>query len=63
MSDRPSYTVPPQPSGVTGTGCMDICIDRLNRQTPLVVMENALIFEGIESLDYLTLLLNLIMIC
>ena len=27
MSDRPSYMVHPQPSGVTGTGCMDFCIE------------------------------------
>ena len=54
MSDRPSYTVHPQPSGVSGTGCMDFCIDRLNCQTPLDITENPLNFEGIESLDYLT---------
>ena len=28
MSDRPSYTIHPQPSGVTGSGCMDSCSDR-----------------------------------
>ena len=33
---------------------MDFCIDRLNCQTPLDVIENLLHFEGIESLDYLT---------
>ena len=55
MSDKPSYTVHPQPSsGVRGTGCMDFCIDRLNCQTPLDVIENPLNFEGIELLDYLT---------
>ena len=54
MSDRPSYTVHPQPSGVSGTGCIDFCIDRLNCQTPLDITENTLNFEGIESLDYLT---------
>ena len=26
MSDRPSYTIHPQPSGVTGSGCMDFCM-------------------------------------
>ena len=29
MSDRPSYTIHPQPSSVSGSGCMDVCIDRL----------------------------------
>ena len=28
MSDRPSYTIHPQTSGVLGSGCMDFCIDR-----------------------------------
>ena len=50
MSDGLSYTIHPQPSGVKGTGC----IDRLNCQTPLDAMENPLIFEGIEPLNYLT---------
>ena len=58
MSDRPSYTVHPQPSGVIGTGCMDSCIDKLNCQTPLEAMENPLIFEGIESLDYISATLH-----
>ena len=34
MSDRPSYTIHPQPSGLAGSGCMDFSIDRLNRQSP-----------------------------
>ena len=29
MSDRPSYTIHPQPTGVSGSGCMDFSIDRL----------------------------------
>ena len=33
MSDRPSYTIHPQTSGVLGSGCMDFCIDRLNPST------------------------------
>ena len=32
MSDRPSYTIHPQTSGVLGSGCMDFCIDRLKSQ-------------------------------
>ena len=54
MSDRPSYTIHPQPSGVTGSGCMDFSIDRFNRQSPLSEEELHLTFEGIESSDYLT---------
>ena len=34
MSDRPSYTVHPQSSGMTGSGCMDFSFDRMNHQTP-----------------------------
>ena len=54
MSDRPSYTIHPQPSGVTGSGCMDFSIDRFNRQSPFSEEELHLTFEGIESSDYLT---------
>ena len=39
MSDMSSYTVHPQLSGVSGSGCMDFCIDRLNHQIPLDAME------------------------
>ena len=35
MSDRPSYTVHPQSSGVTGSRCMDFSFDRMHHQTPL----------------------------
>ena len=38
MSDRPSYTVHPQSSGVTGSGCMDFSFDRMNHQTPHMTM-------------------------
>ena len=54
MSDRPSYTNHPQPSGVSGSGCMDFCIDRLNHQAPLDEGGAPLKFEGIEPTDYLT---------
>ena len=53
MSDRSSYTIHPQPSGLTGSGCMDLSIDRLNRQSPLSEEELQLTFEGIESSEYL----------
>ena len=33
---------------------MDFCIDKLNCQIPLDVIENLLNFEGNELLDYLT---------
>ena len=35
MSDRPSYTVHPQSSGVTGSGCMDFSFDRIESADPL----------------------------
>ena len=54
MSDRPSYTIHPQPSRLAGSGCMDFSIDRLNRQSPLSEGELQLTFEGIESSEYLT---------
>ena len=54
MSDRPSYTIHPQPSGLAGSGCMDFSIDRLNRQSSLSEEELQLTFEGIESSEYLT---------
>ena len=54
MSDRPSYTIHPQPSGVSGSGYMDFCLDRLNRQVPFDEVETPLNFEGIEPNDYLT---------
>ena len=53
MSDRPSYTIHPQPSGITGSGCMDFCSDRLNHQVSFDE-EASLNFEGIEPTDYLT---------
>ena len=54
MSDKPSYTIHPQPSGLARSGCMDFSIDRLNRQSPLSEEELQLTFEGIESSEYLT---------
>ena len=53
MSDRPSYTIHPQTSGVLGSGCMDFCIDRLNCQNPTDELEVLTNFEGIEAHDYL----------
>ena len=54
MSDRPSYTIHPQPSGLAGSGCMDFSIDRFNRQSPPSEEELQLTLEGIKSSDYLT---------
>ena len=54
MSDRPSYIIHPQPSGVAGSGCIDFSIDRFNRQFPCSEEGLHLTFEGIESSDYLT---------
>ena len=54
MSDRPSYTIHPQPSGLARSGCMDFSIDRLYRQSPLSEEELQLTFQGIESSEYLT---------
>ena len=45
MSDRPSYTIHPQPSGVTGNGCMNFSIDRLNHQVSLDEVDSQLNFE------------------
>ena len=53
MSDRPSYTIHPEASGVGGSGCMDFCIGRLNYQNPIDELETPSIFESIEAHDYL----------
>ena len=53
MSDRPSYTIHSQTSGVLGSGCMDFCIDRLNCKNPTDELEVLSNFEGIEAHDYL----------
>ena len=53
LSDRPSYTIHPQPSGATGSGCMDSCNERLGRQKYFDEVEAPLNFEGIEATDYL----------
>ena len=50
MPDRLSYTIHLQPAGISGSGCMDFCSERLNHQDEL---EASLNFEGIESTDYL----------
>ena len=54
MSDRPTYTIHPQPSGVAGSGCMDFSIDKFNRQSPFSEEGLHLTFEGIKSSDCLT---------
>ena len=54
MSNRPSYTIHPQPSSISGSGCMDFCVDRLNHQATSDKVDTPLTFEGINSTDYLT---------
>ena len=54
MSDRPSYTIHPQPSGVSGSGCVDFSLDRLQRHAPLSEEDPSPIFQGMESSNYLT---------
>ena len=54
MSDRPSYTVHPQSSGVTGSRCMDFCFDTINCQTPSQGDDQSIDFNNLEQLDFLT---------
>ena len=54
MSDRPSYTVHPQSSGVTGSGCMDFSFDRMSRQTPSHEDDQSVDFNDLEQSDFLT---------
>ena len=53
MSDRPSYTIHLEPAGISGSGCMDFCSERLNHQVSFDELEASLNFEGIEPTDYL----------
>ena len=53
MSDRARYTIHPQPSRVTGSGCMDFSNERLDRQVSLDQTEFSLNIEGIDTTDYL----------
>ena len=54
MSDRPSYTIHPQPPGVTGSGCMDFSNERLDHQVTHDPSEFSFSTEGIDTTDYLT---------
>ena len=54
MSDRPSYTVHPQPLGISGSGCMDFNLDRMNRQTPSYDNDPLINFNNLEQSDFLT---------
>ena len=54
MSYRPSYTIHLQPAGISGSGCMDFCSERLDCQISFDELEASLNFEGIEPTDYLT---------
>ena len=53
MSDRPSYTIHPQPPGVTGSGCMDFSNERLDCQVAYDPSEFSFSTEGINTTDYL----------
>ena len=53
ISDRPSYTIHPKTSGVSGSGCRDFCVDKLNHQNPTDELEIPSNFEGIVANDYL----------
>ena len=54
MSDRPSYTIHPQPPGVTGSGCMDFSSERLDHQVTFDQSEFSSSIEAIDITDYLT---------
>ena len=54
MSDRPSYTIHPQPPGVTGSGCMDFSNERLDGQIFSDQSEFSFSIVGIDTTDYLT---------
>ena len=53
MSDRPSYTVHPQPPGVTGSGCMDFVNERLDHQVAHDSTDFSFSTEGLNATDYL----------
>ena len=54
MSDRPSYTIHPQPPGVTGSGCMDFSNERLDHQVFSDQSEFSFSIEGIDTTDRLS---------
>ena len=54
MSDRPSYTVHPQSSGMTGSGCMDFNFDRMNHQAPSQEDDQSIDFNNLDQSDFLT---------
>ena len=58
MSDRPSYTIHPQPPGVRGSGCMDFSSDRLDCQVSLNQTELSLSFKGIDTTDIMDMWMN-----
>ena len=53
MSDRPSYTIHPQPPGVTGSGCMDFLNERLDHQVAHDPTDFSFSTEGMNATDYL----------
>ena len=48
MSDRPSYTIHLQPAGISGSGCMDFCSEKLNHQVSLDELEASLILKELN---------------
>ena len=52
MSDRPSYTIHPQTTGVTGSGCMDFSNERLDHQAAYDP-DFSFSTEGINTTNYL----------
>ena len=52
ISDRPSYTIHPQPPGVTGSGCVDFSNKRLDHQVTYDPSEFFFSTEGIDTTDY-----------
>ena len=50
MSDRPSYTIHPQPPGVTGSGCMDFSNERLDHQVAHDPSDFSFSTEGMNTI-------------
>ena len=54
MSDRPSYTIHPQPPGVTSSGCMDFSNERIDCLVTHDPSEFSFSTEGIDTTVYLS---------
>ena len=53
MSDRSSYTIHPQPPGVTGSGCMDCSNEKLDHQVIHDSSDFSFRTGGMNTTDYL----------